>query len=267
MKSRVILAVLVSVGAIVLIGLGIVKGSLFKVSTIEIMCDDINDTEKEYLASVAGIVKGDNIFEIDEEKIAAAMQETGQYYLDHITIVYPYTVKVHAVKRDAAAVIQYGTSYIVVDKDFNMIRLQRSVEPELVQFYGMRLSEYQIGSPVITKDEYQCNVAKAIVNELIESNTTDFISAVSLEDLSEIYLISFNGKRIDLCEAVDVKLKLKHLTEKQLQDAIFSESEYEITLYKDMIVIKNIGEEAPDAGETDGNDPSDADESNGDEAA
>ncbi len=238
MRSRLILTVLVSVAAITLIGLGILRGSLFRVNNIEIICDELTEEEIDTLITASGLTVGDSIFKVNEDKVKNALLATGEYYAEKVMVVYPSTVKINIVKKHPAAVVEYNGMYIITDKDLSTIKTQRSIEDiNLIHVTGLRLSEYQIGTPLITKDSYQSNVATTILNELIQSNTVNIISAISLENLSDIYLITVNGKRIDLHEAVDILPKLQWLSEQALQDIIFGDDERKITLYKDQFVI------------------------------
>ena len=61
MKSRVILIVLISVAAVILIGLGIMRGNLFNVKNIEIECEDISPEDAEYINQSSGVKNGQNI--------------------------------------------------------------------------------------------------------------------------------------------------------------------------------------------------------------
>ena len=239
MKSRVILIVLISVAAVILIGLGIMRGNLFNVKNIEIECEDISPEDAEYINQSSGVKNGQNIFNINTEAVENAINATGEYYVQDIMLIYPSTVRITVVKRVPTAVIEYENAFIITDSSCCVIKSTSDVsEYDLIRFTGIRISQYQIGSQINTKDEYQKSVIRTIVDTLLNNGTYDIISTVSLEDLSNVYLICKNGKRIDLCEAVDVAKKLEWLTEDTLQNAIFDDEEHTITLYSSYFVIK-----------------------------
>lgn len=239
MKSRVILIVLFSVAAIVLVGLGIMRGDLFKVKNIEIICNDLSEEEAELVRQASGIKHGQSIFDINADSVKNAVNSTGEFELAEFMPIYPSTVRLTVTKREPAAIIEYEGSFIITDTLGYVIKnIPDASNYELIRFTGIRLSQYQIGSIIATKDEYQKSVIRTVIDTLTANDTYDIVSTVSLEDLSNMYIICKNGKRIDLCEAVDIAQKLEWLNEKELQNAIFDDSEHTITLYTNCFVIK-----------------------------
>lgn len=239
MKSRVILIVLFSVAAIVLVGLGIMRGDLFKVKNIEIICDDLSEEEAELVRQASGIKHGQSIFDINADIVKNAVNSTGEFELAEFMPIYPSTVRLTVTKREPAAIIEYEGSFIITDTLGYVIKnIPNASNYDLIRFTGIRLSQYQIGSIIATKDEYQKSVIRTVIDTLTANDTYDIVSTVSLEDLSNMYIICKNGKRIDLCEAVDIAQKLEWLNEKELQNAIFDDSEHTITLYTNCFVIK-----------------------------
>ena len=239
MKSRVVLIILFSVAAVVLIGLGVMRGNLFKVKNTEIVCENISEEDADFVRQSSSIKKGQNIFDINTERIKNAVNSTGEYAFVDLMLIYPSTVRLTVSKRIPVAIIECEKFFIVTDNSGCVIKSVTDISQyDLIRFNGIRLSQYQIGSPISTKDEYQKSVIRTVTDTLTENGTYNIISAVSLEDLSNMYLICKNGKRIDLCEAVDITQKLKWLNEKELQNAIFDDSEHAITLYTNCFVIK-----------------------------
>lgn len=239
MKSRVILIVLFSVAAIILVGLGIMRGNLFNVKNIEILCENISEDDAEAVRQASSVKLGQSIFDINADSVKNAVNSTGEYEFTDIMTVYPSTVRITVVKRVPAAIIEFENSFIITDELGYVIKnVSDASEYNLIRFSGIRLSQYQLGSMIATKDEYQKSLIRTVLETLLENGTYDIISTVSVEDLSNMYIICKNGKKIDLCEAVDIAQKLKWLNEKELQNAIFDDSEHTITLYTSCFVIK-----------------------------
>lgn len=239
MKSRITLLVLCAIAAVVLIGLGLMRGNLFKVKNIEISAEDISEDDMQHIIEASGISIGQSIFDINQDNVITAINSTGEYYTEEILLVYPSTVKIIVKRRIPAAIIEYEGGLMLIDEAANAIKLISSGSTyDLPRFTGVRISLYQIGGAIETKNSYQKSIILTVMQSFNEYGTADLINVISLEDLSNMYLLTVNGKRIDLCEAVDVEKKLAWLAEKDLQNAIFDDEEHVITLYSDYFVIK-----------------------------
>lgn len=223
---------------IILAGLGIMHGKVLRLEYIELIVDNIPVEDTQFITNICNIKIGQNIFSVNKEKIQNALTQLGTYSIENVNILYPNTVKIQLSTRIPAAIIEYNSNYIIVDKNCHVIKMIDTIEEyELPIFVGIRISQYQLGTQLITKDPYQKSLIETIINTLIENNTTEIVHTVSLENLSDIYIVAPNGKKINLCEAVDVPDKIRLLSEKKLQDAIFDDIEHNITLYKNYFAI------------------------------
>lgn len=240
MKSRIVLLVLVGIAAVVLLGLGIMNGELFKVNDIQIYSDTLSSEETEQIQHLADIAKGQNIFNIDTDSIIEKINASGTYVAESASVVYPSTVKITVRKRVPHAIIETDYGYILIDKDCYVISTLDNIENyNLPIFTGIRISQYAYGTSIQTKDPFQRSLMLTVLDSLYGMSTVNLINIISIADPSNMYLVSINGKKIDLCEAADVAAKLSHLAEKELQNIILDENMYKITLYKDIFVISD----------------------------
>lgn len=240
MKSRIVLLVLVGISAIVLLGLGIMNGELFKVNDIQINAEDISDNEIEQIQKLANISKGQSIFDIDTKKIIEDINASGTYTAESASVVYPSTVKITVSKRIPHAIIETEYGYILIDKDCCVISTLNDISGyNLPIFTGIRISQYAYGAVIQTKDPFQKSLMTTVLDSLYGLSTVDLINIISIADPSNMYLISTNGKRLDLFEAADVSSKLSHLSKKELQNIILDENNCKITLYKDIFVVSD----------------------------
>lgn len=240
MKSRIVLLVFVSIAAAALLGLGIVNGKLFKVNDIQINAENLSSEESEYIQKLADISKGQSIFDINTENIIEKINASGIYVAESASVVYPSTVKINVSKRIPHALIEAEHGYILIDKDCYVISTLNDISDyNLPMFTGIRISQYTYGASIQTKDPFQRSLMLTVLDSLYSLSTVNFVSVISIADPSNMYLISSNGKKIDLYEAADVSAKLSHLAEKELQNIILSEGTGKITLYKDIFVISD----------------------------
>lgn len=238
MKSRKILLALIIAVSVVLLGLGVMHGKLFKLNKIEIIIDNQISENSENIIELCKLKKGQNILKINKDDIETAINASGTYGIDSISIIYPNSIKINIFTRIPSAIIEYNSTYIIIDKNVNAIKITENIEGlDIPLFTGVRISQYQIGNPIITKDPYQKSIIETVLNTIQEDNTSFLVHMVSLESLSNMYFIAPNGKKIDLCEAVDVSDKLSLLNEKKLQEAILNEENNTITLYKGYFAI------------------------------
>ncbi len=240
MKSRKIFMVVFVAIVILLIGVGIIQGNLLSVKNIELTINNkLSEEDEAFFCELTGISIGQSIFDINKEEIIAAVNSTGLYYLNDISIVYPSTVKLNVQRRLPVAIVELDAQSILIDSECNVIQVSKSFETyDLPTFVGVRINSHLIGEILNTKDTYQKSVIITIINSLEVNNTAHLIDAISIEDLSHVFLITSNGKRIDLNEAVDLNAKLDWLKEDELQSVIFSEEDQTITLYNNYFVIK-----------------------------
>ena len=238
MKSRLILLILIGILAVVLLGLGIVKGNLFTVKDIIIDSQTVTDDEINEILEIVGINYSDSMFSIDSEKACETLGLSGTYSCDAITLVYPSTIKIHVEKRIPHAVVESEHSFVLIDNECNVISTAQNYDGyNLPTFTGVRIAQYSYGTVLETKDPYQKNLMMAVIETLYSQSTVELVSVVSFEDPSNMYIITSTGKKLQLNEAVDVAAKLSHLATEELQELIFSDEELTITLYKNSFVI------------------------------
>ena len=238
MKSRLIPLILIGILAVVLLGLGIVKGNLFTVKDIVIESQTVTDDDIDAILEIVGINYSDSMLSIDSEKACEVLGLSGTYSCDAITLVYPSTVKIHVEKRIPHAVVESEHVFILIDNECNVISTAQSYEDyNLPTFTGVRIAQYSYGTCLETKDPYQKNLMLSIMETLYSQSTVGLVSVVSLEDPSNMYIITSTGKKLQLNEAADVAAKLSHLATDELQELIFSDEESTITLYKNSFVI------------------------------
>lgn len=238
MKSRLIPLILIGILAVVLLGLGIVKGNLFTVKDIVIESQTVTDDDIDAILEIVGINYSDSMLSIDSEKACEVLGLSGTYSCDAITLVYPSTVKIHVEKRIPHAVVESEHVFILIDNECNVISTAQSYDAyNLPTFTGVRIAQYSYGTCLETKDPYQKNLMLSIMETLYSQSTVGLVSVVSLEDPSNMYIITSTGKKLQLNEAADVAAKLSHLATDELQELIFSDEEFTITLYKNSFVI------------------------------
>lgn len=238
MKSRITLIVIIATITVILLGAGLINGKFFKVKTVEVVAEGITEFEESQVKNIAEVTLGQSIFSVDKDKIVNSINASGTFHAEDVVILYPSTVKIIVEKRIPYAIIESDSGYILIDSDCNMIDIvQSTAKYDLPIFTGIRISRYAFGESVETKDPYQRSLILAVIDSLYSNATVDMISTVSLESQSSIYLIASNGKRIDLNEAADIPAKLSHLALDELKNAIFSQENNTITLYKNSFVI------------------------------
>ncbi len=238
MRSRIVLLVLVGIAAAVLLGLGIMNGELFKVNDIQINAEGFSDDELSRIQELAGITHGQSIFDINTDSIVEKINASGSYVAKNASVVYPSTVKINVTKRIPHALIEAEYGYILIDKECCVISIINDIEGyNLPIFTGIRIANYTYGASVQTKDPFQNSLMLTVLDSLYSLSTFDLVSIISIADPANMYLISTNGKRIDLYETADVSAKLSHLAEKELRDIILGDGTGKITLYKNLFVV------------------------------
>ncbi len=238
MKSRTFLLVIVITAIVVLAGLGVMYGNLFKIQKINIISDMLSEEECISVRELSGLKEGQNIFRVNTEKVIEKINASGTFEATTVTVLYPFTVNITVSERLPAALISYDEGYIVIDSNANVIRTAMGTTGySLPIFTGIRISQYLKGDKLLTKDPYQRSVILTVIEGIAKSGSKDLVDIISLEDMSSVYLITKNGKRLDLCEAVDIDSKLELLGEETLIELILDGNDHQITIYKDYFTV------------------------------
>ena len=233
--------ILVTVAAVCMIGLLIVavmKSSLLSIQVIDIEME-ATDADKAAVEELSGLTLGQSIFRINRSAVEKAINQSGIYHVNTIQIKYPNEVTIRAEKRTISAAIEYEDRYILVDKNCNVLSTASEPPEYTVLITGINVSQFRFGEALSTKDPQQKSVLIEALTAIEENKILNHIDRIALGDLTSVYLLTPNGVKVNLCEAVSVAQKLKQFTKDELIQALYNDpAPASVTLYKDYFVVQ-----------------------------
>ncbi len=238
MNKKKILITISAVCVIALLLIAVMKSSLLSLQTITIEMD-ASSADKQTVEELSGLQIGQSIFSISASAVEEAINESGTYHAVSVEIHYPNAVTIQAEKRVICAAVEYENSYLLIDKDCNVLSMQETVDDYTIIITGINVSQFRSGEPLSTRDPQQKNALISTLNAIEEYGISKHISRMAFENLTDIYIITPNGVKVDLCEAANIREKLSWLTKDTLINQLYSETPPQsVTLYANEFVIK-----------------------------
>ena len=238
MKTKKILIAISTICMFGLLLIAVMKSSLLSIQVIDIAME-ASSADKTAVEELSGLKVGQSIFSINKSTVEQNINQSGTYHVTSIQIKYPNEVTINVEKRTICAAVEYNNQYILIDKNCNVMSTADTVDEYTIILTGISVSQFRSGEPLITKEPQQKNALIETLTSIESNGIAKHFSRIAFDDLTNIYFITPNGVKVNLCEAVDLSEKLAWLTTTELTNAIYTAPfPQNITLYKDKFAIQ-----------------------------
>lgn len=171
----------------------ILQGTVFRLQTVYVVGNQ--SKSPQYIAALSGLVKGLNIFSINEETVRARLSQDHTIELLSIQKDYPGTIYLYISERTAAVAMQWlGIQYTLDSQGLVLEENNTLVLPEgLPVVTGFQVTNIRVGRPLEVKNRVQMDAYRTIMAELTLQLYTNQISELNLSDPDNLYLVTVDG--------------------------------------------------------------------------
>ena len=186
--GRLILLLAIAVTAI-----AVLQGAVFKLTTVYVVGNKHKSAQQ--IAAASGLVKGLNIFSINEEDVQKNLSA------DHTVVYlgmrkdYPSTIYLYITEREAVASAQWlGLLYtldsegIVMDENNSM-----DIPAGMPSISGLQITSIHVGQRINVRDREQLQAYSDIISELNLQYYREQIVEINLSNPRDIYLLTAGG--------------------------------------------------------------------------
>ena len=186
--GRLILLLAIAVTAI-----AVLQGVVFKLTTVYVVGNKHKSAQQ--IAAASGLVKGLNIFSINEEDVQKNLSA------DHTVVYlgmrkdYPSTIYLYIAEREAVASAQWlGLLYtldsegIVMDENNSM-----DIPAGMPSISGLQITSIHVGQRINVRDREQLQAYSDIISELNLQYYREQIVEINLSNPRDIYLLTAGG--------------------------------------------------------------------------
>lgn len=164
-----------------------------------------------YITALADVPEGTHMFQVDKDAVKNRI-ENAEPYLQVVSVrqQYPDTVVIQVAERRPVALLPYGAQYVLTD--LGAVALETVSDPfayDMPIVTGITVNSIEIGSPIVTEDEFKIAVMQEILQELNARDLFGMIESVDLSNVNNIILTSSNGLPIRFGQAEKVQDKVK----------------------------------------------------------
>lgn len=196
---------LLCLAAIVFIGTEIFQVEKFTVIGSNAIDDDV-------IINMSGISYGDNVFKINRKQVKSRIESNSPFpVVQAVSIKLPDEVIISIEERIPVAVIPYLSSYLVIDTGgFVLDIIKQDSKASLPIVEGIHISSLKKGSMlnVSESDDYQYKILTRILEAVAEWEAGDLIQTVFLDNPDDIFLLTRDGIKVTIGQAVELDKKM-----------------------------------------------------------
>ena len=197
----VLLTVLaVAAGALVLL-----RGQLFAVRNIVIEGENL---VRDEVIRVSGLRVGMPMSQVNEARVRANLEASGQLSLEELAVELPDTVALRIRVRTRDALVLFGGSYLALDADGVVMGTTREdAGPQQIYVYGINASGSTVGQR-ISAPEDKLQAMRAVIEGLKALDCMELVHDLDVSDPQDIRLDTMSGVVVLLGDSEDMLNKL-----------------------------------------------------------
>lgn len=160
---------------------------IFNIQNITITGNE--QVTKEELKSLSGIKIDDNIFKVQNKKIANNIKQNA--YINQVEVhkILPNTIKIEVVEREPNYLLEYGNGYVYVSKQGYMLEIS-SIKKELPILIGTSTSkeDYKDGNRLNEEDLVKLGTVIKIMKAAQTNGIEKLITKIDISDSNNYIL-------------------------------------------------------------------------------
>lgn len=184
--------------AVISAALIVLQTIVFRLKTVYIIGNQT--ITAEHIASVSGLVKGENIFSVSEDKVRRNLEQEHWIILDHIYKQYPGEVYLFVDEREIIATMQWLGIQYTLDIDGMVLEeySEMNYEGKVPIVYGFGVTNATVGEFLTVRSKDQLTAYSTIVSELTIQRYADQIQSINVSDPDSLSLLTKTNITVQL---------------------------------------------------------------------
>ena len=175
---------------VVSIALIVLQTVVFRLKTVYVIGNDA--ISSEHIAALSGLVRGENIFSVSEDKVRENLKADHWLILDHVYKQYPGEVYLFVDEREIVATMQWlGIQYTM---DIDGMVLEEYVDMDypgkVPTVYGFGVTNATVGEYLTVRSKEQLTAYSSIVSELTIQRYEDQVVSINVSDTDQLSLLT-----------------------------------------------------------------------------
>lgn len=192
----------------VIVALVVLQGTVFRLKTVYVLGNKTKSPQE--ITMLSGLVKGTNIFSVDENDIRQRFAKDHTLELITMQKDYPSTIYLYISERFSVAAMQsLGMQYLLDDQGLVMEESNALLLPQdMPVVTGFQVTGIMVGQRLEVKDQRQISAYVSIMSELALQMYRDQISELNLSDSDNLYLVTVDGITVRLGNSDYMRAKI-----------------------------------------------------------
>lgn len=193
---------------VVSIALIVLQTVVFRLKTVYVIGNDA--ISSEHIAALSGLVRGENIFSVSEDKVRQSLEADHWIILDHMYKQYPNEVYLFVDEREIVATMQWlGIQYTM---DIDGMVLEEYVDMDypgkVPTVYGFSVSNATVGEYLAVRSKEQLIAYSSIVSELTIQRYEDQVVSINVSDPEQLSLLTKTDITVQLGNSDYMRAKI-----------------------------------------------------------
>lgn len=176
--------------------------SVFVIRDVEVACD--GEADAQSVIRTSGVELGARMRALDADKVARAVESTGQYAFVSVERSYPSTVLLTVRVRVPAAMAETGGLVVLMDENGYVISATpEAPDADAVYVTGLDVGSYAVGKQV-SADRDKLSAMARVIGALNDADAKGYVSELNVADVNGLYIYSRTGICVDLGDESDM---------------------------------------------------------------
>jgi len=201
------------IGAILVLVILFILSPVFYIKDIRVSGN--SKISSNTILSLAGIPDNTNIFKVTENSLRKKIKENA--YIDTVNIkrVLPSTLLIDVTERDAAYMLEFGSSFAYIDQKGYILEISKDALDGKVKIRGYATSEESIipGNRICKEDLESLNVISQIMTSAENNGINDQITTVIIDKNDYSIYLESEGKTIEFGDTSNLETKMLYAKE------------------------------------------------------
>lgn len=186
----------------------VLQETVFRLNAVYVIGNETHTPQQ--IVATSGLVRGRNIFTIDEAEVARAMEQDHTVVFIGMQIEYPSTVYLYVEERHPVAVMRWLGNQYELDKNGLVMSESGTMLPPdgMPMVTGFRVSNAHVGQQLAVRSAKQVEAYQSIMYELELQQYANQVAEINLSDPDNLYLITAEGITVRMGDAEYMQAKI-----------------------------------------------------------
>lgn len=193
---------------IVSVALTVAQTVVFRLKTLYVIGN--KTISSDHIAALSGLVKGENIFSVSEDKVRRSLQEDHWIILNHMYKQYPGEVYLFVDERKVIATMQWLGIQYTLDIDGMVLEeySEMNYQGKVPTVYGFGVTNATVGEFLTVRVQEQMVAYSSIVSELTIQRYEDQVVSINVSNPDSLSLLTKTNITVQLGNADYMRAKI-----------------------------------------------------------